>query len=823
MLTTESFTPARVSSNHVRSGHRLHSVTGITLIMVGAIVLIGWFFDIGLLKAIRPGFASMKATTALGLLLSGIALWRLRVTASAGSLSWLGPACASAAALIALLTLGNYVAGWHPGLDNLLVSDSAQAIHRENPAHMSPSSASAMLFGNVALILLASLNVRRWRFAAAGSLSTVTLLLGMFGAAAYADLVPIDYTRGQATGMALHSALAFVILGSAGLHCSWVRAGWRWSIGAPVIVGSVLGMLVLVGLSLESFRSIRNSVENARAVEHTQEIRTVISELNAAYAITLSGERGFVITGHEHLLSPVTGNGQALRSERRLRELTAVNPAQQARLNKLHALAQQKLEFFTHVVDERRAGRTESAVRLVESGRGQALVDAIYAVTREMDREEQKLLAQRRAKLAISIERTLFILPTGTLVALALFLGALLHLNAEVTERRRVTATIGESEARYRSLVRATSQIVWQTDATGRVNGPLPDWQAFTGQTDQEVQQLGWANALHPDDTVRSLEAWTQAVNAKAMFVVDYRIRSSEGNYRSFLVRGVPVLNADDSVREWVGTCADVTDSRRVEAERTRAEAEILQLNTRLDQRVIERTAQLEAANRELEAFTYSVSHDLRAPLRGIDSFSRMVIEDYGPTLDDEGRRMLNVVRSESQRMGRLIDDLLAFSRVGRLEMRRQSIDMTDLVLNVVHKLDIAPERHDQVRILPLPNVSGDRNLIQQVWVNLLTNALKFSSHKASPMIEIGALAADGTSVYYVKDNGAGFDPRYVHKLFGVFQRLHTEEEFEGTGVGLALVQRIVQRHGGTVRAEGDVNKGATFYFTLPNLQELDA
>jgi len=241
-------------------------------------------------------------------------------------------------------------------------------------------------------------------------------------------------------------------------------------------------------------------------------------------------------------------------------------------------------------------------------------------------------------------------------------------------------------------------------------------------------------------------------------------------------------------------------------------------LNDELERRVAARTAALEAANKELESFSYSVSHDLRAPLRAIEGFSAIVSEDYGERLDDEGRRLLDVVRANAKRMSRLIDDLLAFSRTGRSEMRRGRVAMGELARSVFAEIvgDEAARAKIAFTIGDLPEAAGDAALLRQVWVNLLANAVKFSAKKERPAIEVSGAREDDQVVYRVRDNGEGFDMQYAGKLFGVFQRLHSPEQFEGTGIGLALVQRIVARHGGSVRAEGEVGQGATFSFSLP-------
>jgi len=284
--------------------------------------------------------------------------------------------------------------------------------------------------------------------------------------------------------------------------------------------------------------------------------------------------------------------------------------------------------------------------------------------------------------------------------------------------------------------------------------------------------------------------------------------RSTSGVNHYYTVKYEPT-KVNGSVSLVVVVITDITEQKQ-------AEEKIHQLNSELEERVIQRTAQLEAANKELEAFSYSVSHDLRAPLRAVNGFAGIVLEDFSPQLPEEGKRYLERIRNGGQRMGELIDDLLAFSHLSRQSVNRQTVDTTKLVQNVFDELK--PQRDDrriEIKVGELPACHGDPALLKQVWVNLISNAIKYSRGREPAIVEIGCTHENGENIYFVRDNGAGFDMQYANKLFGVFQRLHRNDEFEGTGVGLAIVQRIVHRHGGRVWAKAKVNEGATFYFTL--------
>jgi len=271
------------------------------------------------------------------------------------------------------------------------------------------------------------------------------------------------------------------------------------------------------------------------------------------------------------------------------------------------------------------------------------------------------------------------------------------------------------------------------------------------------------------------------------------------------------VLKDDDGFAVgFIATGRDITDSKK-------AENEIIELNRMLDQKVLERTNELEIANKELQAFTYSVSHDLRSPLRAIDGFSSILVDEYKDSLDKEGIRFLEVIRQNAKKMDCLITDLLALSRVTQSGLTKHEINMTEFVNDIFN--EIVPETTKakfKVYIGNLINANADPALLKQVWVNLINNAVKYTLPKGDRSIEIGCYQESNQVVYFIKDSGVGFNQEYVHKLFGVFQRLHKIEEFEGTGVGLALVKRIIDKHGGEVRAVGELNKGATFYFSLP-------
>ena len=418
--------------------------------------------------------------------------------------------------------------------------------------------------------------------------------------------------------------------------------------------------------------------------------------------------------------------------------------------------------------------------------------------------------------------------------------------HTDVTERKQTQEEINKISLHYQALIEKASDGIVLIDNEKKLKYKSPSANRIFGYPQNDRNNLDLISQTHPDDLPLVVDTIQELIQLPLKNpTIQYRLRNKAGNWQ-WIESTFRNLLLDPSVEAIVINFRDITESKK-------AEEEIKKLNEILEQKVHDRTVELEkkqeelvnnqiallnlvedlnsksvelqksaelleAANKELEAFTYSVSHDLRSPLRAINGFVNIIMEEYAQNFDAEGKRICGIIQSNATKMGQLIDDLLAFSRLIKNDMHSSKIDMNELVKNVISDFETNTDlSRKQITINELPDVFGDRNMMKQVWINLISNAIKYTSKTENARITIGSCLQNDETIYYIKDNGVGFSMTYAHKLFGVFQRLHSSAEFEGTGVGLAIVQRIINRHKGQVWAESEIGKGANFYFKLPN------
>jgi PAS domain S-box-containing protein len=382
-----------------------------------------------------------------------------------------------------------------------------------------------------------------------------------------------------------------------------------------------------------------------------------------------------------------------------------------------------------------------------------------------------------------------------------------LALLSDVTERKRLVDELNDEHQRFRLLVENSDEAFLLSQPDGAIHFASPEACRMLGRTEEEIRRIGRDGIVDASDP--RLDALLETRARTGRYTGELRFVRADGS----------AFPGEISTSVYVDHAGETRTSMVIRdlSERKAAEAKIQALNAGLEARIARRTAQLEATNRELEAFAYSVSHDLRAPLRAIDGFSAVLAEDAGARLTPLEAKHLERIRAAAQRMGELIDDLLGLSRAASQDLVLTSVDVSGLAEGILADLrEAQPSRRVETVVAPLMRASADPTLLRVILVNLLENAWKFTSRHKQARIEVGLQESDGERDFFVRDDGAGFDPAYSRNLFAAFQRMHAPGEFEGTGIGLATVQRLVARHGGRVWADAEVEEGATFYFTLP-------
>ena len=575
---------------------------------------------------------------------------------------------------------------------------------------------------------------------------------------------------------------------------------WRLPLLGAVIALIVIGPFLLL-------RQASSAAEAAAAeVKHTLEVEAAVHELTAAVRTVEAGALSLSMgIDNPALRERVADSSQRIHPLLgQVQVLTRDNPEQQVRMGELQSNIVRRVEIAEHVIE---AGEGSSAADI------DALVArySVHRLVREIIRHERLLLAERQAAAAKANRRADIAL-WASMFAQLLVLGAI-ALSSVRQLRRRLEAERAASRASARAavvldtvgepivVIDARQHVVMHNAAFGELYGVEGD---IRGQPLQDIGDAAWSD----EKTLRRLQDVLS--RGRELWDLEQIQRTADGVERTMLInaRRMPLPDSDDEVA--LITASDISVQKA-------SERQIRELAHQLEGKV----EQVSDVNRELEAFSYSVSHDLRAPLRHIAGFGDKLGKHLGDALDDKGRHYLEVMVSSARRMSMLIDDLLVYSRLGRSALRTQMVDMQSLAAETRAMLDAnnaseTPGHVIEWHIAPLPVVLGDENMLRQVWLNLLGNAVKYSGGSEPARIEVDYRKDDEGHHFRIRDNGAGFDMRFADKLFGVFQRLHTASEFPGTGIGLASVRRVLSRHGGRIRAESELGKGATFSFTLP-------
>jgi PAS domain S-box-containing protein len=789
--------------------------------VIGCLGLVGWVLNLQFLTNVAPGLAVMKPNLALGLTLCGAALSLLSLKSGPKWARQLATSLSILVISLGTLTLAEYVFNWDFGIEQWLLHVVPGTSGTSHLGRMAPATALCFVLMGGALLAASQLIPTRLRLPLVAGPSAALMMIGALALVGFVleTLFGRSWNYMGMTIFGVLSAMGFMMLGSGLLALVRSEGGLTWSLDALTTAGFTFGILLMVVAAAVAFNFTKRMLETTTWVTHRQEVLKEIQQVLTGIGNLANHQRVYIIVGDEDLLREQEhAKTDINQNVLHVRRLTADNPKQQSNLDRLEPLIAQHIDWQDQMIAIRRQQGFTAAAQLVATGTGLRFSEEILRLLMAMQDEEYRLLGTDRQQAEAASTTTFLFLPVGVCLSLAILALGVFFLNAGVGERAQAETALRESEAQLHTIVENLDEGVIASDLDGR----LLQWNRAAlklhGYSDSDQDRRRFTELIDTfelstlDGAPVSVEQWPLAriLRGEKVHDLELRVRRIGSDWqRIFNYGGTLVHDANNQPRMAIVTAGDIT-------ERERVEQEIRQLNAELEERVVKRTAELEVANKELEAFSYSVSHDLRSPLRTVDGFSQAVLEDYGEQLPEEGKRYLQTIRGGAQRMGVLIDDLLTFSRLSRLPLHRQTVDSAKLVRDSLKELDSEKGgRKIDMSIGDLPSCHGDPALLKQVWMNLLSNALKYTRKRESAIVEIGCAQDNGEAVYFVRDNGTGFDMQYAHKLFGVFQRLHRADEFEGTGVGLAIIQRILHRHGGRIWAEAAVERGATFYFTL--------
>ncbi|MFZ4774782.1 MAG: sensor histidine kinase [Terrimicrobiaceae bacterium] len=789
----------------------------------------------------------MKVSTGVAFLLVGAAYLLLFRHSRATDRAAL--ALAVVTGCIGGFSLLQYATGWDSGIDNFLfgATGRAEILH---PWRMSPGvAANFVLIAGATGLICGSCRCCRFPRVILW-LGLVVVLLGVTAVLGHLVGFHGTFTWWSLNAMQPQTALVFILTGSAIFVHGWLEAGVRWVIGLWFTLGFGMGLLLLMGAMGLSAKSTIQLIQANEEGQHACLVIAKILELDREVEASVNRLGAYIITGDKSFLTlPENSVDKELQT---LAELTALTLNNEAHRDLVAALRQSivdRIKRAHRLIDVREKEGFEPAAEAVATRQGENLMDDIRRSLDRMTEHEMRSLTRLGIEMRAITERTFYALPLSGLAGALLLAVALLYLNLEITARNRALRLLNwEKEALEIIMGRESVHDVLESlmisleqHATGALCSVL------LLDSDGIHLRRGAAPGL-PEAYNRAIEGvaigpsvgscGTAIYEKRQVIVTDIASDPLWADFRDLALShqlaacwSTPIPDREGKIvgsfaiyyhhprdptpleLELIQRAVHITS---IAIERKKTEEEIRRLTASLERRVSERTNELERTVRELESFSYSIAHDLRAPLRAIDGYSRLLVANQSEYLEEDARRMLGIVSSEALRMGRLIDDLLAFSGLVRQPTEPETIDMRAMAKEVFEELmEREQDRKVRLELHPLPAARGTKAMIRQVWVNLIGNAIKFTKDRDDSGIEIGSIQ-DRETVYFVKDNGTGFDMNSAGKLFGIFERLENAKEFSGTGIGLALVKRIIQRHGGRVWAEAEPGRGARFFFTLP-------